>query len=182
LTGVREAQSIPHHPPERRHRHARRHLQYGPCGEPIATSGAYADKNPVRFSTKYTDDETGLVYYGRRYYDPRNGRFLGRDPIEEAGGLNLYGFVGNSPVNRWDILGMVTPEDARNILKAYGGFNLYLGNGDTLTHGHTGSSLDQVQNPEDFDLVRQGRSRRSLTTDNSSKSGGSCIVALSRLG
>jgi RHS repeat-associated protein len=63
--------------------------EYGPYGEMIATSGAYADKNPVRFSTKYTDDETGLVYYGRRYHDPRNGRFLGSDPVEENGGLNL---------------------------------------------------------------------------------------------
>ena len=80
--------------------------EYGPFGEPIATSGAYADKNPVRFSTKYTDDETGLVYYGRRYYDPKNGRFFGRDPIEEQGGMNLYGFVLNNPVNRWDYLGM----------------------------------------------------------------------------
>jgi len=34
------------------------------------------------------------------------GRFLNRDPIEEAGGLNLYAFVGNDPVNRWDTLGL----------------------------------------------------------------------------
>jgi len=82
--------------------------EYGPYGEPIATSGAYADKNPLRFSTKYTDDETGLVSFGRRYYDPRNGRFLGRDPIEERGGRNLYGFVGNEPINHGDRLGMET--------------------------------------------------------------------------
>jgi hypothetical protein len=50
-------------------------------------------------------------YYGRRYYDPSCGRFLGRDPIEETGGLNLYGFVGNNGVNRWDYLGMM-PEEA----------------------------------------------------------------------
>ena len=31
---------------------------------------------------------------------------MGRDPKEEAGGLNLFGFVGNSPINRWDRLGM----------------------------------------------------------------------------
>ncbi len=47
-----------------------------------------------------------MCYYGFRYYDSRNGRFLGRDPIGEQGGLNLYGFVGNNPVNRWDYLGM----------------------------------------------------------------------------
>ena len=43
---------------------------------------------------------------GRRYYSPSQGRFLGRDPIEEAGGLNLYGFCGNDGVNRWDFLGL----------------------------------------------------------------------------
>jgi hypothetical protein len=45
-------------------------------------------------------------YYGRRYFQPANGRFLGRDPIDESGGLNLYGFCGNNGVNRWDVLGM----------------------------------------------------------------------------
>jgi RHS repeat-associated protein len=49
--------------------------------------------------------ETGLVYYGHRYYSPSLGRFVNRDPIEEQGGLNLYGFCGNNAVNRWDYLG-----------------------------------------------------------------------------
>lgn len=39
------------------------------------------------------------------YYDPSSGRWLSRDPIEEVGGLNLYGFVGNDPVNHVDVLG-----------------------------------------------------------------------------
>lgn len=46
---------------------------------------------------------------GRRYYSPSQGRFLGRDPAKEKGGLNLYGFVGNNSVNLWDILGMNSP-------------------------------------------------------------------------
>ena len=61
----------------------------------------------MRFSTKYTDEESGLVYYGRRYYDPKDGRFVGRDPIEEQGGINLYAFVANNTVNTWDYLGML---------------------------------------------------------------------------
>ena len=48
----------------------------------------------------------GRAVSGRRYYDPSNGRFLGRDPKMEAGGLNLYGFCRNNGVNRWDYLGM----------------------------------------------------------------------------
>lgn len=43
---------------------------------------------------------------GRRYYSPNQGRFVGRDPIEETGGLNLYGFIANNPINLWDMLGM----------------------------------------------------------------------------
>jgi RHS repeat-associated protein len=62
--------------------------------------------NPFRFSTKFTDLESGLVNYGFRYYSPALGRFINKDPIQESGGLNLYGFVSNNPVSGVDILGM----------------------------------------------------------------------------
>jgi RHS repeat-associated protein len=63
---------------------------------------------PFRFSTKYQDRETGLVCYGFRYYAPEWGRWLSRDPIGERGGMNLYGMVGNDPVNFIDYLGLDT--------------------------------------------------------------------------
>ncbi len=66
--------------------------------------------NRFRFSTKFQDRETEAYYYGYRYYDSGNGRWLSRDPIGEEGGLNLYGFVGNDPVNQWDYLGLLGPE------------------------------------------------------------------------
>ena len=50
-------------------------------------------------------NSASLVYYGYRYYDPLTGRWPSRDPIEEWGGLNLYGFVGNDGVNWIDVLG-----------------------------------------------------------------------------
>jgi RHS repeat-associated protein len=53
---------------------------------------------PMQFSTNPYDDKTGLSYYGYRFYVPSLGRWLTRDPIGEAGGINLYGFVGNNPV------------------------------------------------------------------------------------
>ncbi|MEQ1933827.1 MAG: RHS repeat-associated core domain-containing protein [Fimbriimonadaceae bacterium] len=59
-----------------------------------------------QFSTKYCDAETGLSYYGFRYYRPEDGRFVGRDPIGERGGINLYGMVANNALNRRDILGL----------------------------------------------------------------------------
>lgn len=77
---------------------------YGPFGEPIPVSGS--NPTPFGFSTKYTDAETALVYYGFRYYNPSTGRWLSRDPIEESGGVNLYGMVRNNAVNLWDYLGL----------------------------------------------------------------------------
>jgi RHS repeat-associated protein len=78
---------------------------YGPFGEPLVTTGVAATL-PFGFSTKYLDSETGLNYYGFRYYNPSTGRWLSRDPIEERGGLNLYAHVVNSPVNWIDPLGL----------------------------------------------------------------------------
>lgn len=63
------------------------------------------DVCPFGFSTKLTDGETGLVYYGYRYYSPEMGRWVSRDPIGERGGINLYGMVGNDAVNKLDRLG-----------------------------------------------------------------------------
>jgi RHS repeat-associated protein len=57
------------------------------------------------FSTKFYDWETGLYYYGQRYYNPSPGRWLSRDVIGEGGGLNLYGFLQNSPIGQTDALG-----------------------------------------------------------------------------
>lgn len=54
----------------------------------------------------YDKTASGMFYYGFRYYDAVTGRWPNRDPIEERGGLNLYGMVGNDPVNRIDFLGM----------------------------------------------------------------------------
>ncbi len=81
-------------------------FEYDAFGKTICESGPDKDKFLFRYSTKYTDLETDLVYYGLRYYSPSVGRFVNRDPIEESGGLNLYGFCGNSGVNFWDLLGL----------------------------------------------------------------------------
>jgi RHS repeat-associated protein len=95
--------------------------EYTPYGEPLRSQSndPSITDNPFRFSTKYLDQETGNYYYGRRYYDPKNGRFLGRDPLEEKGGINLYAFCLNNPINAWDVLGNLTEQEASDQLSAY---------------------------------------------------------------
>ncbi len=78
---------------------------YGPFGEPLVKTGNAATI-PFGFSTKYLDAETGLNYYGFRYYNPSTGRWLSRDPIGEQGGINLYGMVGNNSIDHTDTLGL----------------------------------------------------------------------------
>ncbi len=45
---------------------------------------------------------------GYRFYSPEMGRWTTRDPLGEAGGVNLYAFVGNNPVNWVDPWGLYT--------------------------------------------------------------------------
>jgi RHS repeat-associated protein len=63
-------------------------------------------ETPWGYTGHYTHADTGLVLAPYRAYDPETGRWLSRDPIGENGGINLYGYVGNNPVNRKDPLGL----------------------------------------------------------------------------
>jgi RHS repeat-associated protein len=45
-------------------------------------------------------------YYRARYYDPQIGRFISEDPIGFRGGMDFYAYVGNSPYNFSDSLGL----------------------------------------------------------------------------
>jgi len=56
----------------------------------------------------YTDGETGLVLCGHRYYDPAHGRWLTRDPIGYAGGVDLYGYCQNNAIKYADPQGKVS--------------------------------------------------------------------------
>jgi RHS repeat-associated protein len=95
--------------------------EYGPFGEVIRATGPMSRANPFRFSTKYQDDETDLLYYGYRYYNANTGRWNSRDPLLEAAfsefrdlssldmkvtsDPNEFVFVANRPTLSIDYLG-----------------------------------------------------------------------------
>ena len=78
---------------------------YGAFGNILSASGSLANKFRPLFSTKYLDIETGLYYYGFRFYSPPLMRWLNRDPIGEVDCPNLYCSFVNSPVFITDPLG-----------------------------------------------------------------------------
>ncbi len=82
--------------------------EYGPFGEALRVTSSLAKTNlTIRFSSKYTDDESDLVYYGHRYYTPNMGRWLSKDPLGELAGINEYSMCINDPLNRFDIHGLL---------------------------------------------------------------------------
>jgi RHS repeat-associated protein len=80
---------------------------YRPYGADLSSSGA-------RDNLGYLGermDETGLMYFHARYYDPSIGRFISPDPILDARGivgLNRYAYAGNDPINRADPSGLLS--------------------------------------------------------------------------
>jgi len=108
---------------------------YDPYGNLLAKSGAMADANRYRFSGKEFDPRTGLYYFGYRFYEPNFQRWLNQDPIGERGGLNLYAYVGNNPVNYIDPLGLtflVSPTPFPGQEGTYGPYVLNIPDGSSL--------------------------------------------------
>jgi len=54
------------------------------------------------FAGGMTDPDHELIRFGARDYQPSTGRWTAKDPILFKGGFNLYGYVGNDPVNQVD--------------------------------------------------------------------------------
>ncbi|MDY0281641.1 MAG: RHS repeat-associated core domain-containing protein [Salinivirgaceae bacterium] len=91
-----------------------------PFGETMTeqkASGTYT--NPYRFNGKELDDETGLYYYGARYYNPRYSVWLGVDPmVEKYAGISPYAYCMNNPVRLIDPDGKEpTPNEAIALIK-----------------------------------------------------------------
>lgn len=61
-------------------------FEYTPYGETLAIEGAWAPTMPFRYSSEYCDEDLGLIYYNYRHYNPQDGRWISRGPVDEEGG------------------------------------------------------------------------------------------------
>ncbi len=80
------------------------HYEYDPFGNIVAQTGTL--QQSYQWSSKEADAGTGLVYYLYRFYNVGSGRWLNRDPKREHGGLNLYLYCRNNPINYGDEIGL----------------------------------------------------------------------------
>jgi RHS repeat-associated protein len=85
---------------------------YTAYGSAVVTGAGTA---PYRFTGRRFDAETGLYHYRARAYSSTLGRFLQVDPIGTEGGINLYAYVGNDPVNGLDPFGLATAQTGTSL-------------------------------------------------------------------
>jgi len=78
--------------------------EYDPFGK--ATETVSLVEQNIRFPGQYYDQETELYYNYFRSYDPNTGRYIESDPIGLAGGINTFGYVGQSPILFIDSYGL----------------------------------------------------------------------------
>ncbi|MCL4417901.1 MAG: hypothetical protein M1365_14655, partial [Actinobacteria bacterium] len=82
--------------------------QYDAWGNPVTLLNPPPNNtyNPYRYTGQQSDSSTNLYYLRNRYYNAQVGRFITQDPIGFKGGLNLFTYVKNNPVNFWDPFGL----------------------------------------------------------------------------
>ena len=79
------------------------HIEYVPFGEVFIEERNSIWNTPYLFNAKEFDEETGLYYYGARYYDPRLSLWISTDVLEEKySEFSSYCFVGNNPIIQKD--------------------------------------------------------------------------------
>ncbi|MFV0531045.1 MAG: RHS repeat domain-containing protein [Flavobacteriales bacterium] len=79
------------------------HVEYVPFGEVFLEERNNTWNTPYLFNAKELDEETGLYYYGARYYNPRISLWLSVDPLaEKYPNISPYAYVANNPINYID--------------------------------------------------------------------------------
>jgi RHS repeat-associated protein len=99
------------------------HVEYVPFGEVFIEERNNTWNTPYLFNAKELDEETGLYYYGARYYDSRVSVWLGVDPLAETyPGVNTYAYCTNNPIKFIDPEGQepTAAEAARMAAHVYG--------------------------------------------------------------
>jgi RHS repeat-associated protein len=116
------------------------HVEYVPFGEVFIEERNNKWNTPYLFNAKELDEETGLYYYGARYYEPRVSLWISADPMQEKyPGVSSYAYCHNNPVNRID------PDGREDHVDDYGNVIARYDNNDKSVYMHVkGTSQDQI--------------------------------------
>ncbi|MCQ2219076.1 MAG: RHS repeat-associated core domain-containing protein [Paludibacteraceae bacterium] len=97
------------------------HVAYIPYGEVFIEERDGNWNTPYLFNAKELDEETGLYYYGARYLDPKDTRWLSVDPMWESHqGMSPYIYCMGNPILFVDPTGMIEEKTKRGIWAVVG--------------------------------------------------------------
>jgi RHS repeat-associated protein len=114
---------------------------------------------PTTLPGQYPDEETGLVYNFHRYYDPDVGRYISPDPINLAGGLNLYAYCPD-PVNYADPFGLAEHHQCSTSFQPGGSDTTYVPTSDSGRNGPNNNPIPGVQSGATNDDRKPGTKTR----------------------
>ncbi len=127
------------------------HLEYFPFGEIFIHEHSNQERTPYLYNAKELDEETGLYYYGARYYDTRTSVWESVDPpilnkyldgqlnggVFDASNLGIYNYVSQNPVNLYDPDGLIqAPASVPNSP------GIYILTNDVTLEAYVGSGVD----------------------------------------
>ncbi|MCI5149584.1 MAG: hypothetical protein D3916_09395, partial [Candidatus Electrothrix sp. MAN1_4] len=92
--------------------------RYDPYGAVLPENGNFTDPhNHYTLTGKEFDENTGLVWFGARHYEPETGVWMGQDTyrgvLSDPASLHRFMYVGDNPVSYWDWYGYVFEESYR---------------------------------------------------------------------
>ena len=100
------------------------HIEYVPFGEVFIEERNNIWNTPYLFNAKEFDEETGLYYYGARYYEPRVSLWISTDPMQEkTSNITTYAYCINNPVAYIDHDGKFSKKWMANISRTW--YNLW---------------------------------------------------------
>ncbi len=102
-------------------------------------------KNTYTFTGREWDEEIGIYYYRARYYGPAMGRFISKDPLRFKAGVNMYTYVENNPIIRFDPSGLFSMREAL--------WQYFFGDGAGVTVNF--SEVDIGLQPADFEHYKE---------------------------
>jgi len=139
------------------------HIEYVPFGEVFVEERNNIWNTPYLFNAKEFDEETGLYYYGARYYDPRVSLWISTDRFEEKyPNVTAYSFTANNPMKFLDINGDSLRIEDKKLSLLYISGNLYNQNGQKYDGKISGFMKKAVSA---LDVIRKGTEGENMISE-----------------
>ena len=133
------------------------HIEYVPFGEVFIEERNNTWNTPYLFNAKEFDEETGMYYYGARYYEPKLSLWLSVDPLEEnLPSSSTYSYAANNPIRFIDMEGKIPFDKSVAHTRISSGFGIRKHPITGELKGHGGIDLATAGTGHDVHVLADG--------------------------